>query len=376
MTPFGNPYENTKQCWTFLTDAGKYARWLGLVDPASFVDRRNAEPIIFFESRGHIEPFVDADMGVYADMDIPDMPDPPEYEIYDFHGEQRYHIEIWCEKSTMNDVLLPLCELHKVNLITSLGEISITACNLLVDRVSRIGKPCRIFYISDFDPAGRSMPVATSRKIEKFLDDLDQAYDVKLVPLVLSHEQCIQYELPRTPIKDGESRGEQFEKRFGEGATELDALEALHPGELKKIVSDAIMQYRDYGLNARVRDVSNEMREYLDDIRDNILSDFSTEIDELNTEYDSICTDFSTQFNDLNDKTKNVYHVIQNEMTNRIPDLSNFEIPEAEEAEENGGFLFDSSRDYFQQLKAYKDFQGRHTRANKQPVKKLSSAEI
>ena len=28
---------------------------------------------------------------------------------------QRYHLEIWCEKSTMNDVLVPLCQRYGIN---------------------------------------------------------------------------------------------------------------------------------------------------------------------------------------------------------------------------------------------------------------------
>ena len=40
---------------------------------------------------------------------------------------QRYHIEIWAEKTTMNDVLLPLCQRYGVNLITGAGEQSLTS---------------------------------------------------------------------------------------------------------------------------------------------------------------------------------------------------------------------------------------------------------
>jgi len=47
------------------------------------------------------------------------------------------------------------------------------------------------------------------------------------------------------------------------------------------------------------------------------------------------------------------------------PDLSAYPIPDAEEAEELSGQLFNSERNYIDQLKAYKDFQGKFTRAIK-----------
>ena len=40
-----------------------------------------------------------------------------------------------------------------------------------------------------------------------------------------------------------ELRREKFEERFGAGANELDALEALHPGVLAEIVEQAILRF-------------------------------------------------------------------------------------------------------------------------------------
>ncbi len=65
-----------------------------------------------------------------------------------------------------------------------------------------------------------------------------------LEPLVLTREQVERYGLPRIPIKDSDRRKAGFEERFGEGAVELDALEAVFPGELARIVSEAIARYR------------------------------------------------------------------------------------------------------------------------------------
>jgi hypothetical protein len=171
LKPDGKPYENTERCREYLALASKYARWLDLVDPGSFDDRRNGKPELFYVKEEYEEPLILVSNNLMSnDFSVPEMPSLPEYESYGFNAEQRYHLEIWCEKSTMNDVLHPLCLKYEVNLVTGLGEISITQCKWLADRVNEHRKPCRIFYVSDFDPAGLSMPVAASRKIEKFLD--------------------------------------------------------------------------------------------------------------------------------------------------------------------------------------------------------------
>jgi hypothetical protein len=67
---------------------------------------------------------------------------------------QRYQVEIWCEKSTMNDVLMPLGRGYGVNIVTGVGEMSTTMCEALVNRALASDRPVRILYLSDFDPAG------------------------------------------------------------------------------------------------------------------------------------------------------------------------------------------------------------------------------
>jgi hypothetical protein len=51
LRPNGMPYENTIECWNYLGNASKAARYLRLVDPAAFVDRRNPDPKIYATSR-------------------------------------------------------------------------------------------------------------------------------------------------------------------------------------------------------------------------------------------------------------------------------------------------------------------------------------
>jgi len=329
------------------------------VDPAAFDDRRNGKPLIFFELPEG-EPFIQI-AGVFDsfDLELPDFPDLPSYEVENFHQSQKYHVEVWAEKSTMNDILEPLCNRTKSNLITGVGEMSITSVQWLFDRLQNYQKPCRILYVSDFDPAGRSMPVAVSRKIEKFMYDSGNAQDVRLFPLVLTQGQCIEYQLPRTPIKESEKRAAAFEGRFGEGATELDALEALHPGKLARILSKAIGAYRDPHLAGEVSYREYQLSEELESIKNSIASRHYSEIEQVRGEYRKLQAEFQERVSGISQRVSSLWQAITEEMQEKAPDIDDYPLPEPEEAEEIGESLYDSNRGYFDQLQHYKQFQGK-----------------
>jgi hypothetical protein len=264
--PNGKPYENTQNDWGLLCLAAKYARYLGLVPIENIIDRRNPEPIIHAHHWPHqkassIKDSIDESNIIESIVE--------QFNCFNPVQTQPYMIETWIEKSTCNDVFEPLCAKYGMNLVTGLGELSITAVYLLAQRIVQAKKPVRILYISDFDPAGESMPLAVSRKIEYFVRNynLGDRVDIKLIPLMLTAEQCREYDLPRTPIKDTEKRKDKFEDRHGLGATELDAMEALHPGEMAKIIEREIEPYFDaQAWSAAIqknREIQERVREYL-----------------------------------------------------------------------------------------------------------------
>ena len=59
---------------------------------------------------------------------------------------QRFHVELWCEKTTVNDVLDPLACENGCNLVTGSGELSAIACVNVVKRARASGKPVRVLY--------------------------------------------------------------------------------------------------------------------------------------------------------------------------------------------------------------------------------------
>jgi len=333
MKPNGRPYENSVKDWQYLCQVSKYARYLDTVSPSAFVDRKNPDPI------QHAQ-YWDAGQPGYSLADFEGWAlDLPKFDIHGYTDGnlQPYLLEIWVEKSTMHDVLLPLCRQYGVNLISGEGEMSITSTLSLVRRVEKANRPCRIFYISDFDPTGYGMPISVARKIEFFVRAYDLNLDIRLEPVMLSRDQVISYALPRKPIKPTDLRRGGFEAIHGEGAVELDALEALHPGELARIVRSAILEYHDEEIEAESRKQRRQLAEALEKAHKEAIEDLSEDIAAL-----------EQQLADLRSK-----------MTKRLKgievDLDEYPLPESEEIDERGGQLFDSTRNYVEQLIRYKE---------------------
>jgi hypothetical protein len=278
---------------------------------------------------------------------------------------QRYHIELWCEKTTVNDVLQSLAQRHGCNVVTGAGELSLTACENVVERALASQRPVRILYISDFDPAGMSMPVAVARKIEYRLrhDQIDLDFQVR--PIVLTFEQCVEYELPRTPLKETDRRANRFEERFGEGATELDALEALHPGELHRIIETEIGRYHDDTLDRRIRQTAGRIERSLSTLNQEAHDSHRNEINELASHWGQIVSDYENAIEEWTDRAKTVWDAIAEDLDERKPDLSDIEWPEPAEGDEDVDPLFCSSRDYVEQIDRYKKHQDKLTERKK-----------
>lgn len=358
--PDGTTYENTERCWDILGMASKMARYLELVDPAAFVDRRNHDPLIFVSEDPDFEPSIDIDARRWDnEIRLPGFPELPDFYIADYQSPQTYHLEIWCEKTTMDDVLVPICRQYQANLIRGVGELSITATLELANRIADAGKPARIFYISDFDPAGKSMPVAVARKAEYFIRKAGGAADVRLFPIVLTEQQVRQFRLPRTPIKETERRRDSFEQRFGSGATELDALEALFPGRLRQIVQTALNPYYDFGLARRTEEAEEVLRRDLDQKRQAILDGHASEVAALEAEYQQISAALQARLADHLRRRAALWETITDELREEKPDITDYPLPRPEEADELGEGLYNSQREYFEQIQAYKDFQGK-----------------
>lgn len=395
--PDSKPYLNTEKDWSYLNEASKWARYLGLVPPAYFVDRRNPEAIIHArwadpEDLFYEDPTPDYTVEQYEDEDadtelylpdlpdLPDLPSNPDFNISGYESiEQPYHIEIWCEKTTMNDVLDRVCLQYGCNLITGAGEMSITSVVEFLKRTRAADRPARILYISDYDPAGLGMPISVARKIEYFQrNEGFYNLDIRLHPICLTKEQVSYFDLPRTPVKDSDLRKANFEAAHGRGQVELDALEALHPGELESIVRENVLYYYDTSLTSRANRVKRDLESHLGDVRQAVTDEMQDELlqiemgysalleqyEETREEYRQATEDFNqdlvrhqVNLNDLLQQMEGYNNTLTAELKQRAEDeidMADYSLPEPDLPEEIDNPLYLSGRSYADQLLVYK----------------------
>ena len=260
--PNGQLYVNNEQCWNFLSDrAAKAARWLGYVPFEQIVDERNAEPIFCVKEPG--APKLTGSLNRGIGISVP----PASIEVPDLRAampvlgcespysvRQPYRIIFIGEKVSLRDVLTPVYDRVGDELLLPTGEISDTQIAAMAARAARDGRPAVVLYFSDFDPSGRQMPVSVSRKLQALRDRDHHNLDIAVYPVALTKEQCIEHNLPSTPLKETEKRAGHWREAMGREQTEIDALLALHPGVLERIARDAVKPFYDSTLWGRSGD--------------------------------------------------------------------------------------------------------------------------
>ena len=381
----GKPYENTQGDWGYLCEAGKYARYLGLVSPEAFEDRRNPDAIVNADSYWE-DPTPGYEVHEdwwQTDFRLPEFPDLPKLRAKGYKGAlQSYHVEVWCEKTTMNDVLEPLCRRYDVNLVTGAGEMSITSVVDFMDRVREANRPARILYVSDYDPAGLGMPISVARKIEFFQrQNGDGSLDIRLHPIVLTADQVEEYNLPRVPVKDSDLRKANWEAHHGKGQTELDALEALYPGKLAEIVKAAILDYYDPDLDSKTREARRNLEEALDAEHAFVLESYAAEIQEVEGDYADLVEEmddlrerfaelikpfqaeidvYRERLEDIKASWENVQEAVTEDLGAVDVDLDDYPLPEPDLPPESDGLLYISGRGYPEQLEYYQAYREGH----------------
>lgn len=359
MRPDGAPYGNTQRDWSYLMNASKWSRYLRLVEPGAFVDRRNPEAIIHAHYDGDPSPGYQVSDEWGFDVSLPDFPDLPGFDVdgYTDGNLQPYHVEVWVEKTTMNDVLDPPCRHYGVNLVTGAGELSITAVVDFMRRVREAERPARILYVSDYDPAGLGMPISVARKIEYFQRENGEGdMDIRLQPIVLTAGQVTGYDLPRIPVKDTDLRKAAWERDHGEGQVELDALEALHPGELERITQAAILVYHDSGIRYKAYEQKQALAEALEVTRAEALADLEPEIERLRDEFAETMTQCERTIGGLRERMSELHRDILTRLDGVEVDLDGYPLPDPDFPQESDGMLYSSGRDYLDQLDAYASY--------------------
>lgn len=339
--PDGRIYGNEEADWNYLELAAKHARYQGLVSAKDFVDMRTPTPFIFAEYKPIYMPYLHIER---EDNDLPFLPDSINIELpypltmgYQYSlTDQPYHLEIWIEKSTQNEFLIPLCKKYGVNLIVGMGQSSITGSCDLLKRIKAANKPARIFYISDYDTAGKSMPVSASRKIEFF--GCEDNLDIQVFPLVLTMEQINQYKINHVPSD--------------EHKYELDAMDEKL---LIEIVESKILEYRDLKIQEEIEDMGTEEQRRADELFEDELGQYIEELKEIENEAGQILKRYSAFNYEMQPLKERLLYV---EMKiNETAENINIDLkpkPISEFVCTNNSALFDSTREYLEQMEYYR----------------------
>lgn len=248
------PYENTEFCWLYVQKAALAARYWRLVDARDFEEHRSPEPIIHDAgARATPTPSIEI-AAAWPESGIP----TPIVFGYDYReADQPLTIELWCEKSTMDHILEPLTHTLGVNYQPLTGMYSVTRG---VEMLCRLQKPAIVLYVSDLDAAGCNMPTAFADALAHYGPIYAPGVDIRLKQLALTEDQVLAYALPRNVIDH--AKASPYNRRFREehplGPCELDALEAIHSGELARLVRAAVAPYRDRTLSRRLAQAEAE----------------------------------------------------------------------------------------------------------------------
>lgn len=371
--PNGKLYVNEEKsnyCWDFLCQAARHARYQGRIDPDSVIDKRNDDLKFHSDTWFDEQPEHEFEYDDEWSLPLPDGLKAPELDIeepsvtgygYD-HSSQEHLLVLFVEKSTMSDILIPICEEYGIVYIEGEGYTSVTRIRDLLKLARRMGKRVRIFYVSDYDKAGRTMPISTARQLGFWADkeryhypfdyddpDDDDGYmDVRLDSICLTAEQIEQYDLPSTTDSKGRA------------CVELDALEALYPGEFRKIVTRTIEPYFDKTLPARLRTSSSEALDDIDEQWSDHTESLRDERDDLQERIKQVYEKHTPALLELTSKMRKDLKPLEAEMKELLDEINesrdNFspDMPDRPSSNittpDTDGWLYESERDYMEQV--------------------------
>ena len=156
---------------------------------------------------------------------------------------QLYHIEVWSEKDALSRQLYSVTAPYHVSLLINRGYGSCTAFYEAARRFAEAetaGKLCAILYVGDHDPSGLNMLQDLKQRLTEF-----GIADIEIVHVALTAEQIEKYNLPPNPAKITDPRAKEYIRIHGKNSWEVDALKALAPGVLQKLVHTQLVARLD-----------------------------------------------------------------------------------------------------------------------------------
>lgn len=176
--------------------------------------------------------------------------------------DQRFYVELYCEKEAMESVLRPIANKYHIYFGTNKGY---TSSSTIYDIAKRINeqldneKIVVILYLGDHDPSGLDMVRDVEERIKEFLmawrygdtdpDDYPPELTAEWIDdhfwidhVALTTDQVEEYNPPPNPAKIDDPRAGAYISEHGEVSWELDSLD---PEILMKMTEVRILEYLD-----------------------------------------------------------------------------------------------------------------------------------
>lgn len=253
LKPDGEPYRNNDDDWEWVNWAAKSARWLGYIPFHRIHDARNAEPVVSMWTPPDPTPYISTEVEVVIPEEV-----RPEIGVYDFRGTQPFKLVIFGEKTSLEPVVSPIAERFGCDLYLPSGDISDTLLHRIAKTGAEDGRHMVVFTLSDCDPSGWNMPKVIGHKLRAMKDSLYPSLSFEARRVALVPAQVREHELPSTPLKESERRADKWKEATGLEQTEIDAIAALRPDLLRRILLGAIESFYDKTLDRRVAEAHRD----------------------------------------------------------------------------------------------------------------------
>lgn len=169
----------------------------------------------------------------YLDVQSAKLHSPSTF-VEDRHLSGKVHIELWCEKKELFNMLYKIAQFYKINLVVNsdlmLDSIIYDAC----ERIQKAGKPCIILYVGDYHLTRPHISQDIKDSFSYF--DLFEP-DVNVQKIALTVEQILNYKLPLNPTKIMNLRANTYAESFEGMSVEV---EALKPNVLDVLIRISI----------------------------------------------------------------------------------------------------------------------------------------
>lgn len=161
------------------------------------------------------------------------------YQLYrrNYWLDQPEHVEIWCEKDALTNIINPVCSDYGVSFSALRGFDSESFIYDSAIDLKRMGKPSHVYYFGDHDPSGWWIARNLGPSLRGF------GAPVSVHHVAVTPRQVASWQLPTRTAKRTDKRLPGFIAYFGsDQCTEVDA---IAPDTLRMLVKRCIMQHID-----------------------------------------------------------------------------------------------------------------------------------